>query len=75
MENITKEVDDFVADFSKQLFKLNPHDFIAKKQSAFLTKKKEELASGEFIVICDFAENYHCVVQVQAFALFFVIGC
>ena len=35
-----------------------PHTFIA-----FLMEKKETLQDGECIVICDFSENYACVIQ------------
>ena len=45
------------------LKKLQLHDFIAKNQAKFLAYKKENLTSGEFIVIADFSENYSFVVQ------------
>ncbi|CAD6220764.1 GSCOCG00011584001-RA-CDS [Cotesia congregata] len=42
---------------------LLPHDFIAKSQSAFLKQVKESLQDGEFLAVCDFAENYAFIVQ------------
>lgn len=54
---------DFVADFCEKLSALLPHNFIAKKQAAYLRDLKETLKEHEFIVIVDFAENYAFVVQ------------
>lgn len=34
------------------------HDFIAKQQGAFLNNTKENLLDSEFVVNCDFSENY-----------------
>lgn len=64
LESISKNSDDFVTTFTAQLHKLIPHNFIAKKQSEYLVMKKARLQQYECIVICDFAENYHCVIQV-----------
>ena len=51
------------------LQKLQLHDFIAQNQAKFLADKKENLTSGELIVIADFSVNYSFVVQdeVQSF--------
>lgn len=42
---------------------LTARHFIAKAQSAFLKKEKENLAPGLCIVLCDFAENYSFIAQ------------
>ncbi|KMQ88333.1 hypothetical protein RF55_12203 [Lasius niger] len=39
------------------------HAFISKKQEDFMKNVKMSLKEGEFLVICDFAENYAFVVQ------------
>lgn len=54
---------EFVETLCENLAKLKPHDFIAKQQSAFLRHKKETIQQGEFIVMCDFAENYSFIAQ------------
>lgn len=63
LETIEKDITDFVDYFVEKLFKLKPHDFIAKQQSNFLRQTKENLQQNEFVVISDFAENYSFVVQ------------
>jgi len=63
LAKIEKAVEDFVVDFGRQVYDLIPHDYIAKKQSEFLTFKKEHIEQNEFIVIADFSENYSFVVQ------------
>lgn len=65
METMKKSADVFINEFSSQIAELIPHDYISKKQAAYLTKRKETLGPGEFIVISDFAENYSFVVQVS----------
>lgn len=54
---------EFVNDLSNRIVVLKPHDFIAKQQSAFCAHVKDHLAEGEFLVQCDFSENYAYVVQ------------
>lgn len=61
--------DDFITEFSQQLRLLIPHDFIAKMQSNYLKKCKEELKHGEYLIICDFSENYTFVIQVISLSL------
>lgn len=58
-----KSKEDFIDDFVRQVEDLIPHSFIAKKQSEYLRNKKDDLKEGEFIVICDFSENYAFVIQ------------
>lgn len=42
-----------------------PHDFIARKQNEYFTKRKQDLKQDEYIVVCDFSENYSFIVQVS----------
>ncbi|XP_034249688.1 uncharacterized protein LOC117650392 [Thrips palmi] len=63
LETLLKKSDDFVETYIEKLKILLPHHHIAKEQAAYLRKAKEELKQGEVLVICDFAENYTCLVQ------------
>lgn len=58
---------DLTKDFLKTLEKEWPalliHDFLAKSQGAYLSKKKENIDNGEFVVCLDFAENYSFHIQ------------
>ncbi|KAJ1375148.1 hypothetical protein SESBI_51341 [Sesbania bispinosa] len=63
LDTLYKSRHDFIKLFMKQLKDLLPHHFIAKEQSKFVAKKKQELEEGEALVLCDFAENYTCVIQ------------
>lgn len=40
-----------------------PHDYIKNEQSSFFKTTKNNLKEGEFLVICDFSENYSFVLQ------------
>lgn len=64
METVVYSSEDFISAFSEQIRDLIPHDFIAKKQSAYLKLCKEQLQQGEYVVVSDFAENYTFVIQV-----------
>lgn len=61
-----ENVDDFVDDLCHRLETLKPHSFIAKKQSEFIKKKRENLADDEVLVNFDFSENYAYVAQEAA---------
>lgn len=63
LETIIKPVDEFISYFLEKIDKLITHDFIYKKQSSFLRDRKDSLAEGEILVICDFSENYSFVIQ------------
>ena len=43
--------EDFIQIFMESLKKLQVHDFVAKKQSKFVTATKENLQQGEFLVM------------------------
>ena len=52
-----------------QMNKLTAHSYIAKAQSQYLKKRKEELDEKSALILGDFAENYKFVIQdeVQSF--------
>ncbi len=66
---VTESTEEFVDKFCENLKQLKRHDFVAKQQAKFCSEKKERLADGEVLVVCDFAENYSFVLQdaAQAF--------
>lgn len=66
LKTVVLKVDAFIDEFIERLIKLKSHDFIAKQQSKFVKDLKEKLLPGEFVVTCDFAENYAFVVQNSA---------
>ena len=82
LRNEFVDVEDFVEEFCGRILKLKSHSFIAKEQSHFLKNLKENLQESEFLVLCDFAENYAFIAQnsAQAFhwnnnqATIFTIG-
>ncbi|XP_044592047.1 uncharacterized protein LOC123270171 [Cotesia glomerata] len=63
LETIIKPTEEFVEKFCGELEILLPHSFIAKEQAQFLKTLKETLKPNEYVIICDFAENYAFVVQ------------
>lgn len=69
LEAITKSTDDFIEVFASRLQQLLPHSFICQQQSHFYKITKEGLKVNEFLVLCDFAENYSFAIQdeVQGF--------
>lgn len=63
LTTVVKDFSQFVAEFCEKLKSLLPHSFIAKEQATFVRTLKESLGNDEFLVVCDFAENYSFVVQ------------
>ena len=63
------EVEEFIDTLTEDLKKLLLHDFVASKQSRYFTEVKENLATGEMVLVQDFAENFAFVIQdaAQAF--------
>lgn len=61
----TTELDspEFVAEFCAKLQILLPHAFLTRKQANFVKNLRESLKKDEFLIICDFAENYAFLVQ------------
>ena len=60
---LTASVQEFIQIAVDNFNNLRSHHFIAKSQSAYLSKQKEDLAPYEAIVLLDFAENYSIIVQ------------
>lgn len=63
IEEKTDKKHEFLDSLSKDWPELLKHDFLAKSQAAYFTKKKESTDVGEFVVCLDFAENYTFHVQ------------
>ena len=63
--------DQFINIFLKNLRDLISHDFIAKSQSKFLKKCKDELDENEVVILGDFAENYSSIIQNEVQAHYF----
>ena len=59
----TSDVDYFIDLLVYSVDNLTTHSFIAKSQAQYLKKRKEEMNESECIILLDFAENYHYVVQ------------
>lgn len=56
-------IEDFVKELCDRLNFLKPHSFIAKQQSLYLEYQKQNLRTGEVLVLYDFSENYAYVIQ------------
>ena len=63
LRSITSDVDEFVDLLVYSVDNLTTHSFIAKSQAQYLKKRKEELKENECIILLDFVENYHYIVQ------------
>jgi hypothetical protein len=61
-----KPTEEFIESSLEKLLLLLHHSFIATQQAMFLKELKCNLQSGEFVVLCDFAENYCFVLQDEA---------
>lgn len=66
LDILQKTSEEFIDLFCSQMSSLVQHDFIAKQQRAFLNYTKENLNDSEFVVVCDFSENYSIVLQDEA---------
>lgn len=55
--------DKFIERFTDDLLILLPNTFIAKEQASYMKFVKMSLKDKEFLVVCDFAENYAFIVQ------------
>lgn len=66
LNTIILSTDDFVNELCQKLMKLKSHHFIAKEQSSFMKSLKNSLQKDEFLITCDFAENYAFVLQNSA---------
>ena len=59
----TLPLDEFIEQLYEQLDEITSHSFIAKSQSQYLNKLKENLKYGDVIILRDFAENFSFIVQ------------
>lgn len=59
----TLPISDFLIEYAHQLLDIKRHDFITKKQQDKVNQIKESLASGEALILLDFAQNYPHVTQ------------
>jgi hypothetical protein len=60
---IVKSAEEFIESLLAKLLLLLCHSFISTQQATFLKELKCNLQSGEFVVLCDFAENCSFVLQ------------
>lgn len=65
-ETVIKTYDDFASTFCEKLLYLKKHSFIAKQQSAYFSRLKENVQVNEAVITLDFSENYSFVVQDEA---------
>ena len=63
LENITAATDDFIEHLTSLVSKLTSHHMIARNQSAFFVKSKEDLNHETCVLVSDFSENYSFVIQ------------
>jgi hypothetical protein len=63
---IVKSSKEFIESLLEKLLLLLHHSFTATQQAMFLKELKCNLQSREFVVLCDFAENYSFVLQDEA---------
>lgn len=69
LKTSTLTVDDYLELLINKLDILKPHHYINKQQTSYFEELKKNLRNGEFLVICDFSENYAFIIQnaAQAF--------
>src|SRR5258705_1849904 len=63
MVQVMENVDDLLETLTHELDNPTAHHFISKHQQRFLQNMKQEVAQNTCIMLADFAENYHFVVQ------------
>ena len=56
-------LDKFIEQLCEHLDEITSHSFIARSQSQYLNKLKENLNCGEVIILGDFVENVSFIVQ------------
>jgi len=54
---------DFLQLLAEKLDHLTAHSYIAKAQATYLRHRKDTLESNERLILADFAENYHFIIQ------------
>ena len=63
LRTITSSCDEFIDALIYEVDKLTKHSFISRSQAQYLKKLKKEIDGSTCIVLLDFAENYHYVIQ------------
>ena len=63
LRTYTTPVDEFVELLVCHINNLSKHSLIAKSQTRYLKAQKEEIDEETCIILLDFAENYHYIVQ------------
>lgn len=63
LRDLSSTVEEYITVVCERYDKLRQHHFIAKSQSNYLKKLKENLGSEEAIVLLNFAENFSFIVQ------------
>ena len=56
-------VDEFIELLAYHIHNLSKHSFIVKNQAQYLKARKEEIDEETCIILLDFTENYHFIVQ------------
>ena len=59
----TTHVEEFIELLVYNIDNLTTHSFIAKSQTRYLKSRKSEIDDETCIILLDFAENYHYIVQ------------
>lgn len=65
-KHFSQPISKFVNYFACKLETLITHSFIAKQQAMFVNDTKNNLKVGEFLIWCDFSENFSFVLQNEA---------
>ena len=63
LESITEDKDDFLESLVILISNLTKHYYIARAQSAFFVKCKEEITQESCVLISDFSENFSFIIQ------------
>lgn len=71
LEDIRKPIREFVEYLVETTNVLATHSFVSFSQSLFIKILKEALQVGEFLVMCDFSENYSFIIQNEAQGYYF----
>ena len=60
---VTSNCEEYKDTLISAIHAITKHSFLARCQANFLRAKKESLKANEVIVLGDFVENYHFLVQ------------
>ena len=63
LRTYTSTVEDFIDLLVDSIDSLTTHSYIAKSQAQYLKRRKDELDGETCLLLLDFAENYHYIVQ------------